>query len=393
MIVIVRGPLLSVTGYGNHTRQIWKWARSQKGWDVYASIVPWGMCTYHIDPAAEEGIIGDIMSRSQDPNPSLKTGLSLQVQLPDEWDPNLAEINIGVTAGIEADKCNQSWIAAAEKMTSVVVPSEYSKVAFLNGGLNPQKIMSIPEAITCNFNITPDVDKLNDKLSALSTDFNFLMFGQITSHDVQTDRKNTFNCLKWLCEELKDDASAGIIIKTNMGRMTCQDRTHTEKMISQVLSEIRPGKYPRVHVLHGLLSPDEIGALYKHDSVIVLRAPPRGEGWGLPILDAAASGLPIIATGHSGHLDFLKHTKYLDVTFKLINVPPQMCDGRIWVQGARWAEPNEESFKSRVKKFRKSSELPTKWAKESSEKINNLFNINSVMDEYSRKLGVIVDNS
>lgn len=393
MIVVVRGPLLSVTGYGCHTRQLWKWARSHKDWDVYASIVPWGMCTYYIDPSSEDFLIGDIMHRSSGIPDNKKPDLSFQVQLPDEWDPTLATKNIGVTAGIEADKCNPEWVAAATKMTSIIVPSEYSKIAFLNGGLDPNLIHAVPEAITCAFDETPETTILNNHLDGLSTDFNFLMFGQITATNVDTDRKNTFNCLKWLCEELKDDPKAGVIIKTNMGRMTVEDREVTKQIISQVISEVRPGPYPKIHVLHGLLSPNEIGTLYSHEKVKALCAPTRGEGWGLPILDSAASGLPIIATGHSGHMDFLKHVRFLDINYKLVKVPESMTDGRIWVDGARWAEPDEAHFRSRVRKFRNSPDVPKEWAEESKQKIIDMYNMDSVMSIYDDKVGAVIDNS
>lgn len=391
MIVVVRGPLLSVTGYGCHTRQVWQWARAQEGWDVYASIVPWGMCTYYINPDAEGGIIGDIMSRSV-PLQDKKPDLSLQVQLPDEWDPNLAKKNIGITAGIEADRCSQTWIEAAKKMSKVVVPSEYSKRAFLNGGLDPEHICNIPEAITCKLP-TSNPPTISKDLDSLSTDFNFLMFGQITSNNAATDRKNTFNCLKWLCEELKDDPDAGVVIKTNMGRMTCEDRRYTESMISNVLAEVRVGPFPRVHVIHGLLDPTEIGTIYQHEKIKVLCAPTRGEGWGLPILDAAACGLPIIATNHSGHMDFLKYVKFLDISFDIVNVPDALIDGRIWVPGARWAEPHELHFKSRVKKFRAGPVTPKKWAEAAKEEITKRFDIAAVMKSYDENLGVIIDNS
>ena len=165
MKVLIRGPLLSVTGYGSHTRQVWRWARSKKNWDVYASVVPWGQCTYYIDPAAEDGLIGDIMSRTA-PCPG-KPDLSLQVQLPDEWETDLAYKNIGITAGIEGDRCNPAWVDAAKKMTRVIVPSEYSKLAFLNGGLDPSHIVNVPEAITCGHLVTDDVLNLRKKLKKL----------------------------------------------------------------------------------------------------------------------------------------------------------------------------------------------------------------------------------
>lgn len=45
--------------------------------------------------------------------------------------------------------------------------------------------------------------------------------------------------------------------------------------------------------------------LYRSADVFVL--PTKGEGWGLPIIEAAAVGLPIVCTNHSGHSEFLQH--------------------------------------------------------------------------------------
>ena len=391
MIVVIRGPLLSVTGYGCHTRQIWQWARSKPGWDVYAAIVPWGHCTYYIDPNEEEGVIGDVMQRSQ--TPPRKPDVSIQVQLPDEWDPDMAKVNIGVTAGIEADKCSAKWVSACEKMDKVIVPREYSKLSFINGGLEESKIDNVPEAITCSFGESDNSLEMSKKLDSLTTDFNFLVFGQITAQNVDTDRKNTFNCLKWLCEEFRGKKNVGIVLKTNLGRMTQQDKEAAHIMIDKVISAVRTGSYPRIHVVHGLMDKKEVGQLFTHEKIKALCAPTRGEGWGLPILDAAAAGLPVIATSHSGHMDFLKHVRYLDVDFKLVEIPDAMVDGRIWVSGAKWADPVERNFKSRVRKFLGAPTIPTNWAQEAKQSIRKKFNLQSIFPEYDAALGDVIDIS
>ena len=392
MFVVVRGPLLSVTGYGSHTRQIWKWARS-KGWKVQAQIVPWGTCTYYIDADAEDGVIGDVMENSGGWPEEIKPDLSIQVQLPDEWDPNLAKKNIGVTAGIEADKCNPSWIEACSRMDQVIVPSTYSKLSFINGGLAKDKIHNVPESYTCGFEETDNHKKMTERLDDLSTDFNFLIFGQMTGKHASTDRKNTLNMIKWICEEFKNDPRVGIVLKTNMGRMTCGDRQLTSATIKNILNHVRPGQLPRMHVLHGLMDKNEISALLTHDKIKVLCAATRGEGWGLPILDAAVSGLPIIATKHSGHMDFLQNMRFLDVDYKIVEIPEQMADGRIWVKGSRWAEPSEKHFKSRIRKFRNSSKVPKEWAQQAAPSMLERYSMSTISKRYDEVIGEIVDVS
>src|SRR6185295_2786220 len=50
----------------------------------------------------------------------------------------------------------------------------------------------------------------------------------------------------------------------------------------------------------------DLARLYHEAHCFVL--PTRGEGFGMPILEAMATGLPVIVTGYSGHLDFCNPT-------------------------------------------------------------------------------------
>ena len=50
----------------------------------------------------------------------------VQLQLPDEWDSNLAKKNIGVSAFVETDRCNPQWIDKCNEMDAVIVPSKFT---------------------------------------------------------------------------------------------------------------------------------------------------------------------------------------------------------------------------------------------------------------------------
>ena len=52
--------------------------------------------------------------------------LTVQVQLPDEWKPELGRKNIGISAFVETDKCNPKWVKKCNEMDHVIVPSTFT---------------------------------------------------------------------------------------------------------------------------------------------------------------------------------------------------------------------------------------------------------------------------
>ena len=385
MNVVIRAPLLSVSGYGVHSRQIFKWLYCKKNLDVTCQVVQWGNTSWLINPELEDGMVGDIIKSSKS-NSNKSFDVSFQVQLPDEWDSNLARKNIGVSAFVETDRCNPKWITAMNKMDAVIVPSEHIKKIILNTGEVKTKLFVVPEWYFEQI----DRDESEDLGIEFETSFNFLTIAQFTGHDPYTDRKNLYLTIKWFCEVFADDKDAGLVIKTNHGRGTHIDRKITQNKIRQLLSEVRKGEYPKIHLLHGNITPSEIVGLYNHPQVKCLLSLTRGEGFGLPLLEAAACGLPVMVTNWSAHLDFLNLGRFIPINYSLIDVPKNKIDGRIFTHGMRWADPIEEDFKKKITKLRNKYIIPQQWASDLSRLVKSKFSSDTIMSIYDDVLSKIV---
>lgn len=380
--VLLRAPVLTQSGYGVHARQIARWLLEKSNIDLHIQTLPWGVTPWMLNPAAQGGLIGRIMEKTVDPKRG-EYDVSIQLQLPNEWDPMLAKVNVGVTAGVETDKCNPQWIHHCNAMTHVVVPSKHVLDTFTATGNLTSPSSIIPESYSDEIDLAAPTKV--DGMS-FSTAFNFLIVGQLTGNNPENDRKNIFYAIKWFCETFKDNGDVGLIIKTNLGRNTALDRNSVTQVLSKLLSEVRTGLLPKVHLLHGDMSDAEMASLYRHRQVKALLAPTRGEGYGLPILEAAASGLPVIATGWSGHMDFMGKGKFIKVDHTLVDVHTSRVDGGIFVKGSRWAQPSEVDFKARIQKFYKGSDAPQQWAADLKDKIRQEYSQTAVQKIYDEKL-------
>ena len=384
--VLLRGPFLTNSGYGVHSRQIARWALSKPDWDVKFLVLPWGITPWLVDRELEGGLVGRIMDRTN-VTKGERFDLSFQVQLPNEWDTSFASVNVGVTAAVETDRCNPEWISHCNKMTAVIVPSEHSRNSLVktDGPTLRSPVLVVPESFH------DEMVEVEQPLDLeLSTDFNFLVFGQLTGNNPENDRKNLFYTLKWMFEEFSDRPDVGIVLKTNSGKTTHIDRLITDKFVRQLVTEARKGPYPRVHFLHGKMSNAEVAGLMQHPKVKALVSLTRGEGYGLPILEAAAVGLPIIATEWSGYTDFLRPDDYVSVEYDLAPIHSSRVDGKIFMEGARWAQPREADAKKKLRRFYQKSTMPAHRAREVAKRIKADLSYKSIANRYDEALDCIL---
>tara|TARA_Y100000310_G_scaffold317205_1_gene369803 strand:- start:1244 stop:2413 length:1170 start_codon:yes stop_codon:yes gene_type:complete len=375
--VLLRAPVLTMSGYGVHSRQVARWLLGRNDVSLTIQAVPWGITPWMLNADTQDGFVGKMMECCSDFQGPFD--VSFQVQLPNEWDPKAATHNVGITAAVETDRCNPDWVNAVNLMDAVIVPSTHTlKCLESSGNINTPTFV-IPEAF-------PDVisqDTVPEISIDLNTEFNFLLFGQITGNNPMNDRKNIFNTIKWFCEVFKGNEDVGLIVKTNSGKSTKIDRVVTLNLMKELLGAVRKGPFPRIHFLHGSMSDDDIAGLYRHPKIKCLLTLTRGEGFGLPILEAAASGLPVIATNWSGHLDFMNLGKFIKIEHTLVDVHESRCDDNIFMRNAKWAEPVESDVKRKIEKFYNRVAIPTEWAQELSATLRKTHSFESISEHYS----------
>ena len=380
--VLIRGPLLSQSGYGVHSRQIFRFCESRKDWKVTTQILPWGITPWNVSSEDDEGIYGRIMSASTPATE--KFDISFQVQLPHEWDPNLALYNVGITAGVETDRCSQEWATVhRQKMDLIIVPSSFTKRTLEKSATEniDTPIEVLPEAYFSSLMTKPT----EDPLANLPTSKNFLMVGTLTSDDPQADRKNLVNSIIWFLKTMKDKPDVGLIVKTSRGRDTTIDRQLVRKTLEQIknVSGTSGKKSPKLYMLHGPMNRQEMTNLYKSPSLCAYASATRGEGFGLPLLEAAVAGLPVVATSWSAHTEFLKGPSFLGAKHDMRVIPHSRVDGKIFVPDAMWAEPREGNFCRKLKLALENREKLSKDAKSLSETLIKTHSLESLNKKFN----------
>ena len=383
--VLLRGPALSKSGYGVHCRQVYKYLSNQKNIDLKVEILPWGITPWYLNREDLGGMVGEIIDKSYQ-NSGEKFDVSFQVQLPNEWDPTLANKNVGITAAIETTVANPMWTTVhCEKMDLVVVPSEHAKKSLVNAGKTNTPIEFVPESYFDEIVETHESIDLG-----LTTKFNFLTVGVLTGMTPETDRKNLLYLIKWFVENFRDNEEVGLVIKTNQGRDTTIDRKNTEQLLCNVLRELGHNGTPKVYMLHGPMNRKEMSSLYKHPEIKAFVSCTRGEGFGLPFLEASAAGLPVIATNWSAHKEFLDLGKWISLKYSLGEVHDSRIDGSIFIEGTQWANVTEDDFKKKITTFYEKPDLPRAWAKDLAEKVKEEYSFEAVSTKYNNAIGEIL---
>lgn len=399
--LVLKAPVLTASGYGVHSRQVLRALLAFGQFDVSIKPITWGQTPFIYGDDPLINVIKNLSAKYEQEHAAgfRDYDVSIQVTIPNEFE-KMAKVNIGITAGIEVDRVSPSWIVKANEVVDlVIVPSHHSAKTF--GGveytdpsgqkLHLQKPITVcaegADARFFNTNPLPPEDHEHLKFD---TKFNFLSVGLGLDKPFGEDRKNLSALIKWFCERFKDDKEVGLVLKVSLVNNSLMDFEMTQKRINEFKALSGAGEFPRIHLVHGRMTDREMAALYKHPQIKAYVSLTHGEGFGLPILEAAACGLPIIATDWSGHTDFLTidgKKKFVPIEFDLKEIPDSAVWNGVMEKGTRWAEAREEDAKLKMKKVVLSYDKPKEWAVELAEHVKQNYTLEKVSYQLVKTIG------
>ncbi len=221
--VIVEGPALTQSGYGEHTRLVLRSLRAREDLlDVYLSPLNWGTTSWILGNSEEREWMSTLQQKLEAlPENERKFDFHIRVGIPNEFN-RLAPYAVTVTAGIETTKVAPKWIEKSHEMDRLVVPSEFAKWVFENTKYEVQDENGTKTLLGCGspVDVVPypvgSLEKDENFKLDLETDFNYLMVAQWSI------RKNLENTLRWFIEEFKNE-DVGLVIKTNTAKNSYMD--------------------------------------------------------------------------------------------------------------------------------------------------------------------------
>ena len=380
--ILIKGPALSSSGYGEQARFALRSLKEHKELDLFLINIPWGRTGQAILPEEEKSWLNSLIEKTQayskQNNGKLYFDISLQVTIPNEFE-KMADVNIGYTAGMETTKVSPQWIDKSNQMDKLIVPSNHSKNVFEQTVYRAQNKdtgeeldfkLKVPVEV-CAFpakigeHIIPELD--------LPTNFNFLSVAQ------WGPRKNVVSTIKNFVKEFKEEDDVGLVLKMNLAKNSLMDKEQTKIRLNKVMEEVKKesGDFKcKVFLLHGNLSEEEMKGLYRHPKIKAFVTTTHGEGFGLPMFEAAIAELPIAAPAWSSYVDFLFAPKkdkktgkvknkahFVKIDFDLKNVQKEAVWNGVIQADSQWCWVKEHSVRDAMRELFKNHQVHLSSAK------------------------------
>ena len=367
----MQGPFSSRSGYGDHARDLFKSFWDLDRFEIKIVDTRWGDCPRNglkVNNETHQNIFNCFLRENKlDRQPDVY----VDVRIPNEFE-QIGKFNIGITAGIESTAVSPEWIDGCNKMDLVIVPSEHSKNSFINSIYdkiqNEKKIgdlkvntpidvlfEGVNEQIFKPIDVSNEKNEIIDTLDKIEENFCYLFVGQWTKSGFGVDRKDISRMIKVFYESFANKNNApAMVLKTNGPNFSILDKKSIKDNIDKI-KQMFPDdiKLPKIYLIHGDLSEKQMNLLYNHPKIKYLVNFTHGEGFGRPMLEATMTGLPVIASGWSGQLDFLSPDYSCLVKGSLDTIPSKAVWDKVLIKDSKWFTIDEnDAYKIFQKTFK-----------------------------------------
>lgn len=227
----------------------------------------------------------------------------------------------------ETDRLPLDFVKQLQLVDEIWTGSEFNKQAMINSGVNIP-IHIIPEAI----DDTLDVESIKPFLTE-SDDFKFYSIFE------WTERKNPKGLLEAFWKAFEDTLDVCLILKVYVDNFNHKG-DEIDIDIRKTKAKLGLKRYAPVYLYRQLMDRRHIYRLHQTGDCFVSLH--RGEGWGIPQMEAMLMSKPIISTNIGGVHEYLKHKKNaMLIDYK--TCPVKNTRNQQWyTPDQRWAEADQE---------------------------------------------------
>ncbi|MBF0450623.1 MAG: tetratricopeptide repeat protein [Candidatus Magnetomorum sp.] len=239
--------------------------------------------------------------------------------------PAIPGYKIGYTVW-ESTRLPDDWIEPMHYADQLWTPTSFCKQVMINHGFDPEIIKVIPEGVDPAI-FYPGVEPIAGSENIRA--FKFLNVGKFE------DRKCTAELIKAFDQEFKHTKDVVLVL-------SCHNPFEEGFDIKKKIDSLKLSCPEKIFLMDPVREHWGVAKLYASCDAFLF--PTRAEGWGLPIIEALACGLPTIVTNYSGQTEYLtKEMAYLlDYTLEDIKIPFFESKDENYGQ---WAKPDMEQFR------------------------------------------------
>lgn len=152
-----------------------------------------------------------------------------------------------------------------------------------------------------------------------------------------TERKNPTALLTAYWKEFQAGEHVGLLIKSYFKNFTLQNKNMITDQISSLKKRLDLETYPDVFLYKDLMDRKQIMQLHKTGDCFV--SAHRGEGWGVPQVEAMLAGKPVISTGYGGVHEYLTDRKTALITpYAMVPVRGMNHSSFWYMSDQKWAD-------------------------------------------------------
>lgn len=324
----VRGPYQGPTGYDHAVREFIRGLARQGVEIELAGLAEWGPDL----PPEQQDPWFDLLRRPLRADKMLHFCMPHQVRA----EPGMPNV---LHTMFEADRIPAFWADFSQQQDLIILPTESSKQAWVAGGIPETKIR------LCPFGIDPAL------FATRRAPLELGVYGHkpLANYRVRflnisalRPRKNLLGLLRTWISATSSDDDAALVLKLGCYQwgfyeLFRRDVQDLQARLGKSLAEAAP-----IYVITQVMTYAEVLSLYAGSSHYISMS--FGEGWDLPMMEAAASGLQLVAPYHSAYPAYLDESVVYWLPSRAV---PVAFEGRMgWedaylFEGLQWWEPDE----------------------------------------------------